>query len=119
MSAEQQQNETFATGPDAFSDEFATGTAVEQGRVEVIHGIYAHSLPLVGMTVGQARSELMDRMNIDPDSMAVVDGAEADEDTVLTEGQVLNFVRHAGEKGLGTFAGTVPRTFVVSSGHGA
>ena len=99
MSIEQERNETFATGPDAFSDEFATGTAVEQGQVEVIHGIYAHSLPLAGMTVGHARAELTDRMNIDPDSMAVIDGVEADEDTVLTEGQVLNFVRHAGEKG--------------------
>jgi hypothetical protein len=31
--------------------------------------------------------------------MAVVDGREAGEDTVLAQGQVLNFVKHAGEKG--------------------
>jgi hypothetical protein len=67
--------------------------------VEVIHGVYAHSLPLAGMTVRQARAELEQRMNIDPDAMAVVDGHEADEDTILAQGQVLNFVKHAGEKG--------------------
>jgi hypothetical protein len=61
--------------------------------------VYAHSLPLAGMTVRQARAELGQRMNIDPDAMAVVDGHETDEDTVLAQGQVLNFVKHAGEKG--------------------
>jgi hypothetical protein len=72
-----------------------TGT----GRVDVIHGIYAHSLPLAGMTVLQARTDLEERMNIDPEAVAVIDGEEADDDTVLLEGQVLNFVAAAGEKG--------------------
>ena len=31
--------------------------------------------------------------------VAVVDGGEASEDTILTEGQVLNFVKPSGEKG--------------------
>jgi hypothetical protein len=69
------------------------------GRVEVIHGVYAHSLPLAGMTVRQARAELEERMNIAPGAVAVIDGVEATEDTVLREGQVLNFVTQAGEKG--------------------
>jgi hypothetical protein len=38
-------------------------------------------------------------MNIDPEAVAVIDGEEADDDTVLHEGQVLNFVAAAGEKG--------------------
>ena len=38
-------------------------------------------------------------MNIDPTAVATVDGVEADEHTVLNEGQVLNFVKQAGEKG--------------------
>jgi hypothetical protein len=99
MVREQQRDETLSTGPAPFSDNFASGTAVAEGQVEVIHGVYAHSLPLVGMTVGQARAELSERMNIDPQAMAVVDGNQCDEDTVLTEGSVLNFVRQAGEKG--------------------
>jgi hypothetical protein len=84
-----------ALGPDAASDGFITG----ERHVEVIHGVYSHSLPLVGMTVAQARDELTHRMNIDPDAVSVVDGQEVDENTVLQEGQVLNFVKRAGEKG--------------------
>ncbi len=82
-------------GQDSFNNDFATG----ERRVEVIHGVYSHSLPLVGMTVAQARHELADRMNIAPDAVSVVDGQEVDENTVLQEGQVLNFVKRAGEKG--------------------
>jgi len=89
--------ERLATGPAPFTDEFATATATaapRTGRVDVIHGIYAHSLPLAGMTVGQARAELTERMNIAPQAVAVVDGREAGEEELLREGQVLNFVSH-------------------------
>ena len=79
--------------------EFATAVESRTGRVDVVHGVYAHSLPLAGMSVRQARLELEDRMNIDPEAVAVLDGAEANEDTVLRQGQVLNFVSPAGEKG--------------------
>ena len=101
MTSERQREEQFAPGPESFSDDFASATAVAEGRVEVIHGVFAHSLPLSGMTIGQARSELMERMNIPDDAIAVLDGAEASEDTVLGEGQVLNFVKYAGERGGG------------------
>ena len=47
----------------------------------------------------RARAELEERMNIDPEATAVIDGVEANEGTVLREGQVLNFVKPAGEKG--------------------
>ena len=100
MSIERERVGDFSTGPDPISDEFAATTvAATQGSVDVIHGVYAHSLPLAGMTVRDARQELEDRMNIDPEAIPVVDGREADEDTLLAEGQVLNFVKHAGEKG--------------------
>ena len=92
----------FDGGPEPFNDGFDTATAVADGRVEVIHGVYAHSLPLAGMTVRTARGELEERMNIDPDAVAVVDGVEVDPDVTLREGQVLNFVKPAGEKGQAT-----------------
>jgi hypothetical protein len=98
MVRERTRPSSLATGPDPFSDTFESDGA-SRGRVEVVHGVYAHSLPLVGMTVRQARSELEERMNIAPDALAVVDGVEVSEDTVLHEGQVLNFVKHSGEKG--------------------
>ena len=93
------QHEKVTTGQGPSGDDFAAGTATRSGRVDVIHGVYAHSLPLAGMTIRQARAELTDRMNIGPEAVAVIDGAEADEEEVLREGQVLNFVTPAGEKG--------------------
>ena len=103
MSQEQLRHQNLQLGPAGGSDDFASGgTATENGGlVEVIHGVYAHSLPLAGMTVRQARAELEERMNLAPDALAVVDGNEVDEDTTITEGQVLNFVKHSGEKGRG------------------
>ena len=99
MRTERTRPETFATGPEPFSDDFGTGTATATGRVDVIHGVYAHSLPLAGMSVAMARVELEDRLNIAPEAVAVVDGVEVGEEELLREGQVLNFVSPAGEKG--------------------
>jgi hypothetical protein len=100
MSAENLQTERLATGPAPFADDFAPAAVKPRtGRVDVIHGIYAHSLPLAGMSVAQARIELEDRLNIAPEALAVVDGVEAGEEELLREGQVLNFVSPAGEKG--------------------
>jgi hypothetical protein len=73
--------------------------AAASGNVSVVYGVYAHSLPLVGMRVRDARGALEERMNIAPDATAVVNGEEVDESAVLEEGQVLTFVKHAGEKG--------------------
>jgi len=97
MGLEIVDQERLQTGP--AGDEPGTATVTRTGRVEVIHGVYAHSLPLAGMTVRAARTELEERMNIDPEAVAVVDGSEIQEDTILREGQVLNFLTPAGEKG--------------------
>jgi hypothetical protein len=97
---ERNRSEAIRTGPSSFSDAFATNSAVApEGQVDVVAGVYAHSFPLSGMTIRQARTELSDRLNIHPESIAVVDGHEVGDDTILGEGQVLNFVKHAGEKG--------------------
>ena len=99
MSGERLRNAGFAGGPETAVEEFAEPTSTSEGNVDVVHGVYAHSLPLAGMTVRQARGDLVERMNVDPEAVGVVDGEEVDEDTVLAEGQVLNFVKHSGEKG--------------------
>ena len=99
MSIERTHTDGYSGGPAPFEDEFASPVPRREGRVDVIHGVYAHSLPLSGLTVRHARAELQERMNIPTDALAVVDGTEANEDTVLHEGQVLNFVKPAGEKG--------------------
>lgn len=100
MATETLRPERVGTGPAPFSDDFAgTTTLPRTGRVDVIHGVYAHSLPLVGRTIREAREELEERMNIAPEAVAVVDGTEVDEGEVLNENQVLNFLSPAGEKG--------------------
>lgn len=102
MSTETLRPERVKTGPEPHSDEFAgggTATLTRTGRVEVIHGVYAHSLPLAGRTIREAREELEERMNIAPEAVAVVDGLEVSEEEILAENQVLNFLSPAGEKG--------------------
>jgi hypothetical protein len=100
MGVEKLLREGLDTAPSDDDAAVGTATATRTGRVNVIHGVYAHSLPLAGMTVRQARAELEDRMNISPEAVGVVDGIEAEEESVLREGQVLNFLTPAGEKGL-------------------
>lgn len=85
-----------------------------RGQVHVSHGVYSHPHPLGGMTVRQARSLLSERMNIAPEAVAVVDGQEVGDDTVLQEGAALMFVREAGEKGRSRAGGCALR-----SGRGA
>jgi len=102
MPTETMRPERVATGPAPHSDEFASGgtaTLPRTGRVDVIHGVYAHSLPLAGRTIREAREELEERMNIAPEAVAVVDGLEVGEEEILNENQVLNFISPSGEKG--------------------
>jgi hypothetical protein len=99
MPTERFLNNHLPTGPEPGSDAFAGGTATAEGSVMVMHGVHMHPFPLVGMSVARARAELADRLNVDPDALAVIDGHAADEDAVLVEGQTLTFVKPAGEKG--------------------
>ena len=68
--------------------------------VTVTHGPYAERLPVGEMTVREIRSRYQDRLDIDPDSQAVVDGREVGDDVVVRGGEMLMFVRKAGEKGV-------------------
>lgn len=68
--------------------------------VTVSSGPYAEHLPVSNMTVGEIRRRLRDRLDIDPRSVAVVDGRDVIDDVVVTAGQVLTFMHRAGEKGL-------------------
>ena len=71
-----------------------------EGTVMVSHGPYMERLPVGNMTVGEIRMRFSDRLDIDPQSQAVLDGQEVDESTRVAMGQVLTFIRKAGEKGM-------------------
>jgi len=67
--------------------------------VMVACGPYGEQLPVANMTVGEVRTRFRDRFDIDPRSQAVLGGHDVGDDTRLQPGQVLMFVRRAGEKG--------------------
>ncbi len=89
------RRESHGTGPRGLDDSPAT-----PGLVTVNHGLHTEQLPVSGMTVGEIRARYRDRFDIDPQSHAVVDGVEVGNDTVVRPGQMLMFMRRAGEKGL-------------------
>lgn len=71
----------------------------EKGQVRVVYGIHALETHVAGRTVGSVREALRQALNISPRAVVVVDGVEVDENRVLQEGELLEFVRLAGEKG--------------------
>ena len=66
----------------------------------VISGPYSQTLQVAGMTVGRIRERLATRLDIDPHSLAVIDGQDVTDETVVGAGQLLTFVTRAGEKGM-------------------
>ena len=71
----------------------------ETGKVRVIYGVHSLEAGLAGRTVGNVREALAKPMNISPRAVALVNGQEVDATYVLTPGELLEFVRYAGEKG--------------------
>ena len=74
--------------------------------VSVSYGVYQMELELAGRTVGQAREALASSLNIDPRSAALVNGEHVEEHRTLQDGDRLEFVRLAGQKGAATPPGT-------------
>lgn len=70
------------------------------GLVTVSSGPYAEQLPVANMTVGVIRTRFRDRFDIDPRSQAVLGGNEVGDETIVRPGQLLMFMRRAGEKGV-------------------
>ena len=91
------RQEQASAVPSVLGDVFAPRP--ETPMVSVSHGPYLEELPVANMTVSQIREHFGDRLDIDPQSQAVVDGQEVDDSTVVSNGQLLTFVRKAGEKG--------------------
>ena len=90
--------EGSGSGPGLWNDP----AAYSSGTATVAHGPYAENLPVVGMAVEGVRRRFADRLDIDPRSQAFVNGEVAAEDRRLEAGEVLMFMRRAGEKGVRT-----------------
>ncbi len=72
-----------------------------QETVRIIYGVHSLEVEIAGRTVGEVRGQLSQALNIGPRAIAVVDGREVMESYILQSGEVLEFVRLAGEKGAG------------------
>ncbi len=81
---------------------------VEKGKVRVLYGVHALEAPLIGRSVGEVRAALQQALNISPRAVAVVNGREVGADHLLQEGEQLEFVRLAGEKGAFLFDNPPP-----------
>jgi hypothetical protein len=85
-----------ADAPSVFD---AKADAPPNKNVTVSSGPYLEELPVAGMKVSEVRRKFGDRFDINKDSVAVIDGKNADESHILKTGEGLMFIRHAGEKG--------------------
>ena len=75
------------------------GNDDSSGTVQVTWGALIDDLEIAGMRVGEVQALLQAAYNIAPGVGVNVNGAEADDDTLLATGDSLEFVRAAGEKG--------------------
>ena len=92
--------EVVGTGPDGSGlGSIFPDAAGDGSLITVEYGLYREELPAGGMTVRQIRSRYADRFDIDPDSLAVVNGRVVDDNAMVTQGQELRFSKHIGEKG--------------------
>jgi hypothetical protein len=73
----------------------------EPSGVQVIWGASVQTLQLGGMQVQHARRLLQSLMHIDPAAPALINGEPARPNQRINEGDTLEFVVHAGEKGYG------------------
>jgi hypothetical protein len=71
-----------------------------EGRVKVIHGANDDTFDgLVGQKVATVRASLVDAFNIPADALALVNGNQVDNNYVLQQSDVLEFIKQAGVKG--------------------
>ncbi len=71
----------------------------EAGKVKVVYGVHALEAGLAGRSVQGVREALAQPLNISPRAVALVNGREVEAGHVLSPGELLEFVRYAGEKG--------------------
>ena len=69
------------------------------GLVKVSYGVHSLEAAIAGKSVAEVRQALKEPLNIDPRALALVNGRDVAAAYVLKEGDQLEFVRLAGEKG--------------------
>ena len=93
-----QQEEPAPAGPGPQEPRSASASPVTPG-VTFVWGSQCLTLEIQGMTVGDAWRALREPYNVAPGVNALVNGRLADPEHRLSEGELLEFIRPAGEKG--------------------
>jgi hypothetical protein len=75
------------------------GGQPRSGQVKVSYGVHSLDAAIAGKAVGEVRQALREPLNIDPRALALVNGRDVAASYILKEGDQLEFVRLAGEKG--------------------
>jgi hypothetical protein len=75
------------------------GSTEVRDTVRVIYGVHSLDVNIAGRSVTEVRVALRQALNIAPQAVAIVDGRQILESYILQAGEVLEFVRLAGEKG--------------------
>jgi hypothetical protein len=70
-----------------------------ESDVQVIYGASVQFLPLVGVTIAQARLLVETILGVDPTSPVLVNGRPVRARHTIARGEALEFIHHAGEKG--------------------
>ena len=73
------------------------------GKVKVSYGVHNLEAAIAGKSVSEVRQALKEPLNIDPRALALVNGRDVVASYILKEGDQLEFVRLAGEKGRDAF----------------
>jgi hypothetical protein len=71
------------------------------GLVKISYGVHSLEAGIAGKSVGEVRQALKEPLNIDPRALALVNSRDVAASYLLKEGDQLEFVRLAGEKGRG------------------
>jgi hypothetical protein len=69
------------------------------GMVKVSYGVHNLEAAIAGKSVSEVRQALKEPLNIDPRALALVNGRDVAASHILKQGDQLEFVRLAGEKG--------------------
>ena len=75
-----------------------TGPA-PSGLVKISYGVHNLEAAIAGKSVSEVRQSLKEPLNIDPRALALVNGRDVAASYILKQGDQLEFVRLAGEKG--------------------
>ena len=73
--------------------------AAKRGMVKVSYGVHNLEAAIAGKSVSEVRQSLKEPLNIDPRALALVNSRDVAASYILKQGDQLEFVRLAGEKG--------------------